>query len=106
MIVHIPQRTQHDCAICAVAMVMGPPYTYERVLEDSHKYPKGSTDGKFPSWWESYLRDEGFEPVYCHFNGLYQLSDYGGSIVGLLGMDISACKESAYLRDKHLLIDS
>ena len=53
MITRIPQRTKDDCTICVVAMVMGPPYTYERVLEDSSKYPKSTADGKFPAWWET-----------------------------------------------------
>lgn len=88
MIVRIPQRSKDDCVICAVAMVMGPPYTYERVLVDSVKYPKITKDGKFLAWWELYLRDEGFECVYCRFNGLYALSDCAGAVVGLLGMDV------------------
>ncbi|MGH6677909.1 MAG: hypothetical protein ACREDL_02970, partial [Bradyrhizobium sp.] len=92
MIVRIPQRTQNDCAICAVAMVMGSPYTYERVLKDSGNYSKISPDGRFLSWWESYLTDEGFESAYCHFNGLYKLQDYGGSAVGLLVMEIPHLK--------------
>lgn len=92
MITRIPQRTQEDCAICAVAMVMGPPYSYERVLADSAKYPKISYDGKFAAWWETYLRDEGFDGTYCHFEGLYALCNYGGAIVGLLGMDIPRLK--------------
>jgi hypothetical protein len=94
MIVRIPQRTQDDCVICAVAMVMGPPYTYERVLEASHKYPKISADGKFPSWWETYFRDEGFESSYCQFNGLCRLSDFSGSIVRMLGMDIPTLRRA------------
>jgi hypothetical protein len=65
-----------------------PPYYYERVLADSSKYPKVSTDGKFPAWWETYFRDEGFESVYCRFGGLYALDQYGGSVAGMLGMDI------------------
>ena len=44
-ITRIPQRTKDDCTICVVAMVMGPPYTYERVLEDSSKYPKSTPNG-------------------------------------------------------------
>jgi hypothetical protein len=40
MIVRISQRTQDDCAICTVAMAMGSPYSYERVLADNVKYPK------------------------------------------------------------------
>jgi hypothetical protein len=43
----------------------GTAYTYERVLEDSGKYPKSTPDGKFPAWWETYLRDAGFAFRYC-----------------------------------------
>lgn len=88
MILRIQQRTPDDCAICALAMVMGPPYTYERVLEDSHKYPNVSPEGKFFAWWEGYLRDEGFQAIYRHLDGLHALAGYRGTVVGLLGMDI------------------
>lgn len=88
MIARIRQRTEDDCAICAVAMVMRPPYSYERVLADSAKYPKISSDGNFSVWWETYLRDEGFECIYCHFDGLHALGQYGGVVAGMLGMDI------------------
>jgi hypothetical protein len=37
MIIRIPQRTQDDCVICTLAMVMGPPYSYERVVAESAK---------------------------------------------------------------------
>lgn len=93
MIVRIPQRAQDDCAICTVAMVMGPPYDYERVLADSAKYPKINANGKFPAWWETYFCDEGFESIYCHFDGLYALDQYGGSVAGMLGMDIPRMKQ-------------
>ena len=59
-----PQRTQDDCAICTVAMVMGPPYSYEQVLADSVKYPRITSDGKFFAWWETYFRDERFDSIY------------------------------------------
>jgi hypothetical protein len=88
MIVRIPQRSTDDCAICAVAMVMGPPFTYARVLSDSAKYRKITPEGKFLAWWELYLSDEGFESIYCRFNGLYALNECAGTVVGLLGMDI------------------
>jgi hypothetical protein len=88
MINRIPQRTKTDCAICVVAMVMGLPYTYERVLEDSYKYSQAATDGKFLAWWETYLHDEGFETCSCHFDGLYALAGYRGGVFGILGMDI------------------
>jgi hypothetical protein len=45
-------------------MVMGYPYDYERVLQDSAKYEKKSEDGRFPAWWEYYLKDEGFKIEY------------------------------------------
>ena len=96
MIVRIPQRGQTDCAICAVAMVMGAllgeAYTYERVLEDSRRYPKVNDDGTFPTWWETYFRDEGLESFYCAFSALYSLPDSRGSIVGMLGMYIPHLK--------------
>lgn len=92
MIVRIPQRTRDDCTICTVAMVMGAPYTYERVLADSDRYSKVSSDGKFLAWWEHYLGEEGFEGVYCRFDGLYALKDYAGAVLGMLGMDIPHLK--------------
>lgn len=61
----ISQRTDDDCTICAVAMVMGPPYTYERVAEDRKKYPLKNEDGRALPWWKDYLRDEGFEVEYA-----------------------------------------
>ena len=87
MIIRIPQRGQDDCVICTVAMVMGLPYSYERVLADSSKYPHYA-DGKYSAWWETYLHDEGFENTYCKFDGLCALGQYGGVVVGMLGMDI------------------
>jgi hypothetical protein len=92
MLVRIPQRTQDDCTICTVAMVMGSPYSYERVLADSAKYPKTSSDGKFLAWWEPYFHDEGFEGMYCRFDGLHALGQYGGAVVGMLGLDIPHLK--------------
>lgn len=84
MIARIPQRTHDDCIICAVAMVMGPPYTYERVLSDSATYPSISDDGKFLAWWENYLRDSGFQITYRQFLDLYDLPRASGTVVGLL----------------------
>lgn len=57
----ISQRTKEDCVICVLAMVMGPPYSYERVLQDSKKYRQVDDQGRFVAWWTDYLRDEGFE---------------------------------------------
>lgn len=61
MMEKISQRTPDDCSICVVAMVMGPPYTYEKVSQDSQKYPRTDGKGKYLPWWRDYLRDEGFE---------------------------------------------
>lgn len=88
MIQRIPQRTRTDCAICVVAMVMAPPYTYERVLNDSLKYAKVSEDGKFYAWWEPYLREEGFRATYRPFLDLYALPQFEGRVAALLGMDL------------------
>lgn len=57
----ISQRTKDDCVICVLAMVMGPPYTYERVSQDSKKYRRTDDQGRFLAWWKDYLTDEGFE---------------------------------------------
>lgn len=92
MIVRIPQRSQDDCVICAVAMVMGSPYSYERVLADSIKYEKISSEGKFIAWWEPYIHDEGYQGMYCRFDGLHALWQYGGTVLGMLGMDIPHLK--------------
>lgn len=88
MILRIPQRKEDDCVICTVAMVMGPPYTYERVERDSERYEKVSAEGKFTEWWVTYLRDKGFDTCYCKFDGLHTLGLYAGCVVGILGMDI------------------
>jgi hypothetical protein len=57
----ISQRTGDDCVLCVLAMVMGQPYTYERVLQDSKNYPKTNAAGQNIAWWKGYLSDEGFE---------------------------------------------
>jgi hypothetical protein len=92
MISRIPQRTQDDCAICVTAMVMGPPYSYERVSRESSKYPKIAFDGTFPAWWETYLSDEGFDARYWPFDVLRILSNYHGNVLGMLGLDIPHLK--------------
>jgi|SRR5271165_2907056 len=88
MIIRILQRAKDDCAICVVAMIMGPPYSYERVREHSRKYPQTTPDGIFSAWWETYLRVEGFDVCYCRIDGLQALAYYGGEILGMLGMDV------------------
>ncbi len=67
-------------------MVMGEPYSYERVLGDSAKYPAATTDGKFSDWWNRYLVDEGFQTVYRPFADLYKLPAFGGRVLGILVM--------------------
>jgi len=57
----ISQRTAADCVVCVLAMVMGQHYTYERVLQDSKKYPKTNAAGQTIAWWKDYLSNEGFE---------------------------------------------
>jgi hypothetical protein len=97
MIQRIPQRTKDDCAICAVAMVMGQPYTYERVLKDSADFPMTTAGGKSLAWWEIYLVREGFEKAYQPFADLYRLPDASGNVRGILGMNIP------HLRWRHVV---
>ena len=61
MMEKISQRTPDECSICVVAMVMGPPYTYEKVSQDSKKYAWTDGEGHTLPWWKDYLKDEGFE---------------------------------------------
>ncbi len=97
MIIRIPQRAKEDCIVCAVAMVMGHPYDYKRILRDSINYSAISADGKFLPWWEGYLRDEGFQITYRRFLDLYELPRFKGRVVGLLHMNIP------YLRAGHIV---
>lgn len=88
MIQRIPQRTNNDCAICTVAMVMGSPYTYEDILCDSKRYPHSTEDGKFLAWWETYFHDKGFQIAYRPLSDLSALSTFSESTCGIVGMDI------------------
>jgi len=92
MISRIPQRTQDDCTICVVTMViaalLGSAYTYDRVLADSRKYCKTGDSGMFSAWWETYFQDEGLHCCYCRLNGLCSFSRYSGEVVGLLLMEV------------------
>jgi hypothetical protein len=88
----IPQRTKTDCAICAVAMVMGYPYNYARVLYDSDRYIKRSEDGRYYAWWETYLQDEGFRAAHRPFADLWSLPKFSGRVAGLLQIDIPHLK--------------
>ena len=71
----IPQRTHDDCTICVVAMVMGPPYTYERVSQDSQKYPRVDSEGHGIAWWKDYLNNEGFDAEQRPLSDLRSFSD-------------------------------
>jgi|SRR5580692_5186077 hypothetical protein len=62
-------------------MVMGTPYSYERVLADSSKYPKVSSDGKFSVWWERHLTDEGFRGMRCNFSNFSLANGEPGKVV-------------------------
>ncbi len=75
MMEKISQRTRDDCTICVVAMVMGPPYTYERVLQDSKKYQRTDNEGHGVAWWKDYLNDEGFEAEQRPLSDLRSFSD-------------------------------
>jgi hypothetical protein len=72
----LSQRTEDDCSICALAMVMSPPYTYERVLSDSKKYVWRDDEGNFLPWWKNYLIDEGFEVAHSALSDLKSFSDF------------------------------
>ncbi len=97
MILRIPQRGMTDCAICAVAMVMGPPYSYERVEEDSARYAQRSPEGKFLEWWVPYLRDARFAVRFSSLGDLPVFGQCRGTVVGLLGMTIP------HLRMRHVV---
>ena len=71
----IPQRTEDDCVICVLAMVMGPPYNYERVLQDSKKYRQTEDKGRSVAWWKDYLEDEGFEIEHTPLSDSRSFSD-------------------------------
>jgi hypothetical protein len=94
MISRIAQRTEDDCTICVIAMVMGPPYNYDRVQADSQKYPKLGSDGRFHAWWELYLREEQFEYIRVASPQLPLLSTMNGRAVGIVSMDIPALRQS------------
>lgn len=83
MLTRVPQRTESDCAIAVVATVMGSPYTYEQVSTDQDRYPKVSPEGLHFSWWETYLRDEGFPNQYHALNDLFP-AVRAGEIVGIV----------------------
>jgi hypothetical protein len=69
-------------------MVTGLPY--ERVLEASERYPRITIDGKFLAWWETYLREEGFELIYRPTSELHLLAL--NNAARIVGMDIPHLK--------------
>src|SRR6266478_5876569 len=75
MMEKIPQRTKDDCTICVLAMVMGPPYNYERVLEDGKRYARTDSEGHTVAWWQNYLKDEGYEVEQKPLSDLRSFSD-------------------------------
>jgi hypothetical protein len=83
MLTRVAQRTAGDCQIAVVATVMGPPYTYERVLEDQKRYPKLNSDGSFSACYETYLRDEGFRNEYHDLSEADALIETG-KVAGIL----------------------
>jgi len=91
MIERIPQRSEDDCVICVVAMVMGAPYSYEKMLIDSQPYKKTCTDGTSIAWWERYLVDKGFQIQRCLTSSLHLFPATRG-VVGILGMDMPHLK--------------
>jgi hypothetical protein len=94
MIRRIAQRQQNDCAICVVAMLMQPFHDYDRVCIESSKYEKNAPGGKFYTWWESYLTDNGFRLCYRPFMDLYEIPRFGGLVVGVLGIDMPQLRYS------------
>lgn len=83
MLVRVAQRTPQDCAIAVLATVMGPPYTYERVLADTEGYPKVNDDGTYPDWCREYLTDSNFHSEYRPLTDVNGLAG-NPSVVGIL----------------------
>lgn len=82
----VSQRTGDDCVVCVLAMVMGPPYTYERVLENSKKYQQTDDRGRFVAWWAEYLKDEGFEVEHRAMSDPATFSDLASLPAGTRAM--------------------
>lgn len=78
----VPQRSRHDCAICAVAMVLG--CAYERVEADRATLTQ--FDDK-TAWWEHYLLDAGCPNVYRPLAEIGALLVADTPMVGLLAME-------------------
>ena len=78
----IPQRSQDDCAICAVGMVLG--YSYERVEADRARFAHFDDT---TAWWEHYLLDEGHVNEYRPLADLSVVQAASAPVVGLLVME-------------------
>jgi hypothetical protein len=83
ILTRVPQRTESDCVIAVVATVMGASYTYETVSRDQLRYPNVSAEGLYFSWWETYLRDEGFPNEY-HMLADLNPAVRAGTVVGIV----------------------
>ena len=77
----VSQRAQEDCAICAVAMVLG--YDYEQVEADRARF---SHLEDRTAWWEQYLLEEGYPNEYRPLSDLYVVQSAGATGVGLVVM--------------------
>lgn len=75
MMERISQRNQSDCSVCVLAMVMGPPHSYERVLGDSKKYAQTDQEGHGLAWWKQYLQDEGFRVEHRRLSDVKWFTD-------------------------------
>jgi len=78
----VPQRGIDDCAICAVAMVLG--HEYERVQTDRRQRYDHFDDKT--AWWEHYLEDEGRTCQYVPTTALDSIAKQGADVLGLLVM--------------------
>jgi hypothetical protein len=83
MLIRVSQRTEDDCTVAVVATVMGPSYTYERVLADRCHYRLFNKDGSFSAWWETYLWESGYPNDYRPVAQLRQLVR-SGTVIGIL----------------------
>jgi hypothetical protein len=79
-----------DCAICVVAMVMG--YSYERVFQDSLRYEKQLSNGKFFEWWVPYIQHQGRRVEFRPFEEAFGLCEKQRYAVGILGMTLPLLK--------------
>jgi hypothetical protein len=95
MIVRIPQRTKDDCLICVLAMIMGPLFPYERIVQDAQNYGYRNRDanGKFTDWWRTYFYDNGIDRVdYAPISAFHVLKYWKGKVVGMWTAQIPSSK--------------